>query len=175
MSKNILVGVLVVIALLLGLNLGGDKLVPASAPQLGALSGPDIQSPWLRVGGVQHEYRSKDLVTATSTVCSLQAPSATSTLTFASVNISTGTTTALTFVLGSATTAFATSTLIGAETWALGSGVTGALTHLATSSIATGNTKIPPNYFVNWRVNGLGASLTSDKLLGSCEAIFIVN
>jgi len=174
-KKNLLIGALVVVALLLGLNLGGDKLVPVEAPKLGALSSPDIQSNWLRVGGVLREYRSKELATATTTICSFQAPAATSTLVFASVNFSTGSSTAITLVLGSATTQFATSTLIGAETWAVGSGVTGAVTHVATSSIATGNTKIPPNYFVNWKVNGLGAALTSDKLLGTCVAEFVVN
>lgn len=53
---------------------------------LGAMASPDVSGNWLRVGGVLHWYKSMDTDSATTTICTMKSPAATSTLVFASVN-----------------------------------------------------------------------------------------
>lgn len=80
---------------------------------VGAISSPDIASNWIKVGGVEHYAQSMTLTQGASTTCSLQGPSATSTLVAAGVHFDTASSSALKVELGRANTAFATTTLIG--------------------------------------------------------------
>lgn len=66
-------------------------------PAVGALSGPDISSPYLRWGGVQRvQARTEAMNAASTTICSIQSPSSTSTLEFVAFQPSTATTAAVT-------------------------------------------------------------------------------
>lgn len=67
-------------------------------PAVGALAGPDIASPYLRWGGVAEWAGSRTMNgdAASTTICNIQAPTASSTLTFAGVRLNTGTGTAMT-------------------------------------------------------------------------------
>ena len=171
MNKKLLAGG-VVIALLagwVGAGLQPDPVAPA--PQLGALSGPDIQSPYLSVGGVRKEYRSSTL-SASTTPCALQAPAATSTLVNFGVRLSTASSTATVWTLAKATTAFATTTAF--DQFSVGSGALGAFyVGHASSTAPDENGVIAPSNYVVVGVQGT-AIADSTKLNGVCQAEFIV-
>ena len=79
---------------------------------VGAVSGPDIQSEYLNVNGVETWYKAIPFNTASTTRCALRAPiHATSTLSFEGV-VKAATTTDYTITLAKSATAFATTTLI---------------------------------------------------------------
>jgi hypothetical protein len=171
-NKHLLAGVVVALAFLgVGLWLAPEEKV--EVPVQGALSGPDIQSTWLRVGGIRHEYRYAALNTATTTPCALQSPAATSTLTHASLQIQTATSTATVWTAAKAASAFATTTLLGQ--FSLGSGALGTMNFASSTVTAVTDdiTVIAPNQYIVWGVQGTAISGTA-KLNGVCQAEFIV-
>src|SRR5574343_1230466 len=119
---------------------------------LGSLSSTEIYSPYVNFGGVQHEYREKDLATATTTPCALQSPSATSSLLHASLKITTGTSTATTWTVARATTPYATTTAF--QSFSLGSGANGYMMVGTASTTIDGLGIIPPNQYIVWGVAG---------------------
>jgi hypothetical protein len=84
---------------------------PAGTPSktLGAVSGPDIPSPYLQWGGVRTWNYVQDFVQSSTTVSSIVSPVATSTLTMATCQATEATSTALTITAVRATN-MATST-----------------------------------------------------------------
>ena len=53
---------------------------------------PDIMSPYITYGGVMHNSGGQVMAQSTTTICAIQAPSATSTLIWAAVDFSTSST-----------------------------------------------------------------------------------
>lgn len=176
MKKNALIGV--VAALILGIvwfERPAAPVAPAPAPALGSVSSPDIQTNWLRVGGVMHEYRSRALATATTTPCAIISPAATSTLLAATLQVTTASSTATTWTFATSTTAYATTSLY--NTFSLASGALGSM--VATTTNITGvvtndRTVFPPNTFLVWGVAGVSNPSDTSKLNGSCQAEFLV-
>lgn len=80
---------------------------------LGAISSPDIQSNWIKVGGVQLFAGHQTMRTATNTPCAIQGPSSTSTLMFFSAQEDVSSTTASFVEIAKSATAFATTTSLG--------------------------------------------------------------
>ena len=79
---------------------------------VGAFPGPDIQSEYLNVNGVESWFRAQPFNTSSTTRCALRAPiHATSTLSSEGV-VKAATTTDYTITLAKSATAFATTTLI---------------------------------------------------------------
>ncbi len=82
--KTVLVSgvVALVVALLAVFSFGGGETVREIVKErtLGAAAGPDIISPYLRWGGVATYRSAQAMNSATTTVCALRAPRATSTL-----------------------------------------------------------------------------------------------
>jgi hypothetical protein len=79
----------------------------------GAISSPDIPSPYLSFGGVRRwAGHSESLNQATTTVCAIQAPAATSTLISGGIRLSVSSTTSSTITIAKASTATATTTII---------------------------------------------------------------
>lgn len=117
MNKNIL-AISVTILLIIGV-LGfavGRMTVPVSKPAqvAGALAGPDIISPYFSVGNVRQWYaQTVNLTQASTTVCTLQSPNATSTLEEASIYESVSSTTASDIDLGMSSNPTATTTILG--------------------------------------------------------------
>lgn len=114
MNKNILsgIGIVAIIGLLL---IGAFKtqtvVVETPKQPLSGVSSPDIQSPYLTVGGVTHWYAHTEALTqATTTVCALQSPAATSTMTSANITFVVSSTTATTITLARSPSAFSTTT-----------------------------------------------------------------
>ena len=179
MNKQLIIGGLVAVLLAgwLGAALQPDPVTPA--PQLGALTGPDIPYTYLNIGGVRHEYRSMAFTGATSTPCSVVSPAATSTLVRSVLQINTGSTTATTWHFASSTGPNATTSLL-TNPISLGSGAQGTLAYMGTSTQpgitngVNGYSVLPPSSYVTWGFQGVISNYTSDKLIGSCVVEFVI-
>src|SRR3990167_112955 len=84
--------------------------------EVGAVTGPDITSPFISVNGIQTFYSKQEMRQSTSTPCALQSPkSATSTLTSFTAQFRVSSTSLLQVDIGKDDTAFATTTLLNAK------------------------------------------------------------
>src|SRR3990167_8936834 len=141
-----------------------DRFLPpkeesgVAAPIFGAISSPDIQSNWIRVGGVTTwSYRSDNLYAASTTICSIQAPLATSTLVSAALYLDIGSSTEFAVDIGKGLTPNSTSSalynafsvgenlkaMIRASTTPTTSGAESDLTFSAQVATNTGNGIVP--------------------------------
>lgn len=102
---------------------------------------------------------------ATTTLCAIKSPAATSSLRSASFNIFTGTSTAATIDLATSTTAFATTTNL-VSAFSVGSGATGNVSWFPSGT----NSTIAPNTYVI--VKTAGAGLGGYTYGGRCSAVF---
>ena len=138
--------------------------------KVGSLTGPIINSNFLTVGGITEYYWSTSLKTATTTICAIKSPAATSTMVFGSLSFTKGTTTAATLTMAQATTAYATTTAIGSQ-FVLAANNLG--TMVASTTNGAPYIQFAPNtYFVV----GLQSSTAVTNLAetGKCQAIFRV-
>lgn len=103
-----------------GLTMTGSidsSLSSVRTPLLGAATSPDISSPYFSYGDVRHWGRKTiSLTQATTTVCALQSPAATSTLMSGGINLSVSSTTASVVTIAKAATQYATTTAIATST-----------------------------------------------------------
>ena len=165
--KLLIIGVVTVAALILGglwiadMNSSVDQPDKRGETPAGALSGPDIPSDYLTVGGVRRNYYHQDMGRATTTICAARAPAATSTLegVFA-VFGSTATSAATTVTLGLGTNSNSTSTAF--TTVALDPNDS---THFSFAS----STVIGPN---NWVTLALKGGTGPHSPTGTCNFIF---
>lgn len=140
--------------------MGGSSV----ADKFGAVSSPDIPSPYFSYGDIRFwGAKTTSLTSATTTVCSLQSPAATSSLVTAAVRLTTSSTTASTVTLAKATTPYATTTSLGAiSVSANGQGVAVAST--------TGSHIFAPNtYFVV----GMQGNTGTFSPVGVCQATWM--
>jgi hypothetical protein len=172
MNNKLLVGIVITVILILGSFYLGNSINTRTVVRenLGALAGPDIPSQWLRVGGVLKEYRSQSMVAATTSLCAMLSPAATSTLDYVSWIITTGTSTAANIDIGTSTTAFATTTVLVANT-AVASGAQGQAQWSPSGSSANDNV-VSPSTYVNIKTGGAG--LSGYTFGGKCQAVFTV-
>ena len=113
-NKNIAVGVMALF--LVAFALVGIKFLPTvSTPNVFAgVSSPDVPSPYFSFGGVRlWAGMTQTLAQATTTVCAIQSPSATSSLQSAGIRFDTSSTTASIVTIAKATTQYATTTSLG--------------------------------------------------------------
>lgn len=164
MNKNIILTIAIATSLVLGF-VGATK--KSTEIQTGAVSSPYLQSQDFSYGGVLHFGAKTDSLTqATTTVCALQSPSATSTLLHASIRFSVSSTTASTVTLAKASTPYATTTSLGAVSLAANAqGIAVAST--------TGSHIFSPNTYFVVGMAGNGANTYSPT--GTCQATWIVN
>ena len=172
-KQNILVSsVIGVIAVLASVFLGGTQVVKDTVHEVvktGAISSPDLDSPYFSYGGVRRFGLRQQMHVATTTLCAIQAPAATSTLEFASFSITTGTSTAATIDIGTSTTAFATTTNLVAAV-SIGSGATGQQFWSPVGGSVNDLTMAPSTYVV---VKTAGAGLGGYTYGGTCQASFV--
>jgi len=160
-------------AIVAGVVVGGYSLVsPKAAPMFGALSGPDIPSLYLKWGGgngVRVIPTGRALATATTTVCAIQSPNATSTLRWAGVKFDVSSTTASTITLAKSATAFATTTQIG-ETVAVAANAQAFVLATSTAAQVIAQTTVfaPSQWFVVSMTGGTGTFSPT----GACQATF---
>lgn len=148
-------------------------VVPEGQPGIvGAVSGPDISSPYFSYGGVRHwGAETNTLTQGTTTVCAIQAPASTSTLTFASIQLSVSSSTQSRVVIAKATTPYATTTVLGSAVFAANS--QGTL--IATSTPVDGlneDKTFAPN---TWLVVGMQGGIGTFSPTGTCLATWVEN
>jgi len=169
-KSKVTIGIFIVTVLVLvGFIFKGNKGIetgPSDSVRLstnvGAVASPDIQSNYLRVGGVLTFYSHQDMNTATTTVCAMQSPAATSSVAFIGVDFVVSTTTATTIHIASASSAYATTTLlVPAQSIASGG--------KATYATTTPGTVIGPNTYV---VVGMQGGVGRFSPTGTCSAQF---
>lgn len=164
---------IVLVAVLAIATIGGYLFPQVKNFPVGSVAGPDSTYEYYSVNGVAEYKYSTPLNNASTTICSIKSPMATSTLLFASLNISTGTSTVLQIDMGHA---------VGnntATTTALGTKFDLATTKLATIIATTTNPAavvFGPGEYFNVRFSpGSAITNTVNSLKGACKAEFIVN
>lgn len=172
--KNIVTGSAVFLALVLSLlaftNQPGQVVIERPSEQLGALSSPDIPSPYISVGGLSMYSRRSPMVAATTTLCAIQSPASTSTLVMAGFQITTGTGTAATIDIGTSTTAFSTTTNLSAAN-SIAANAQGAA-YWSPVGGSVRDATMAPNEFVVIKTAGSG--LSGYTYGGTCVAQFNV-
>lgn len=149
---------------------------------LGSLAGPDIPFDYLCLGGVCTYTRKMSFIQATTTVCQLQSPAATSTLLMGgrtTVEVA-GATTSVIYTLAKNPTQFAlggnvsTTTLIGSQINLMATNATSTIVASSTSSQdANLATVFAPNQWLNISASAGGSAVpTGYSLDGVCTASF---
>lgn len=165
----ILAGVAVVAASYVVVTRPAEK--PVGNPPLGALSSPDISSPYISWGGVRTWGAHTDnLAAGTTTVCALQSPAATSTMRLGVIRFNFASTTNNVVVdLAKGTTFNATTTILGSAS--LSSGVQATFVASSTANtLVDGQYVFAPNqWFVVGLKGGLGG-VTGSAPSGACSA-----
>lgn len=175
MIKKLLVGILAVAVLFVGYVAfkGNDEVAPVVVPA-GALSSPDIASPYLSFGGVRRWAYTQDMRQASSTLCSIQAPAASSTLVSLTALFSTTAAIGATqYAFGNDPTAFSTTTIIVAP-YAAAAGAK--LEIVASTTMNTAfvlNGVVPPSTYINLKLSTSTAGVgTGFAPVGWCKAVF---
>lgn len=182
MNKNILTASGIVLALILG-TLGFLKqstvVIPAEVVAMlrkqGSVSGPDIQSPYFSFGGLHFwSQTTNSLPQATTTVCAIQSPTATSTLISASfiessTTAASGSLSGIRFVMAKSATAFASTTKLG-ELSITGIPMNFPLMASSTpvATDADDHTFKPSTYLTVSAIGAVGYNMT-----GSCSATWV--
>lgn len=167
--KTFFAGVAVaVVALLGGFYVGATH--SATAPQVGAVSSPDIQGPYFSTNGLTFYSYHIAMTKNASTTCAMKSPGATSTLTEAGIKIASSSSSQIIVEMGQAVNGYSTTTLIGTtQTVAAGAQAT----ILASTSPQTGagfaSITFAPNTYFNIKLTP-GANYPS----GTCDAMFMV-
>jgi len=137
----------------------------ASGKTLGSVSGPNTYLPFVANNNLQKYGQTVTLRVATTTVCAIKSPTATSSLTFSGVNLLRSSTTASVVTLAKATTPYATTTFLGSLS--LAANAQG--TVVATTSLPVGSAVFAPN---TWFVVGMSGGIGTFSPAGSCSAEF---
>lgn len=141
---------------------------------VGAFSSPDLQSPWFGFGGVRQWAGSMSMRTASTSLCSIQSPAATTTLVAATAYVTGGNTYANDYQLGFGIAQGATTTnLARLSIGANAAGVAIATSTNLVQSFGNGGKdgQIPPNTWINFNVSTTSASSLYAPT-GQCYAVF---
>ena len=140
--------------------------------EVGSLAaGPDINSPYLGVNGVNRYFYSTKLNNASSTLCAFKTPAATTTILNATLKINTGTTTSAFSVDINQNNVYSgsTSTLLSYGREYFPAGARGAIVASSTSGVI-----FPPNSFLVYTASFAESSFVSANALGGfCKATFL--
>lgn len=141
--------------------------------EAGATPGQIITSTDLTVGGLRSRSVKTPFNLATTTICSIKSPEATSTLVYASVNVKLASSTDNSIVdIARSTNTGATTTIIG-TTYNILAGAQATIVASTTATAATTVVFPPNNYMV---VNMKGGSINYFSPTGSgCSAVWMVN
>lgn len=144
LAGGVLLGILVGVWLLgVGINsLRADGAEPRDRvsgyedePTLGSASSPSVIDGCIDVEGIRTCYRKQAMRQATSTVCALRAPAATSTLVWGGISVRTASSSATIWDLAKASSGFATTTIIATST--IAASAQGAIAAASTTNATT--------------------------------------
>lgn len=162
---NKLIGGVAALALIIaGFAVAKPAQVVERTIQAGAVSSPDIMSPYFSFGGVKHwAGRTDSLTQATTTVCAIQSPTATSTIAWASALFTVSSTSATTVTLATSTTPYATTTLLTSTS--IAANAQGYINFQGASSNV-----MAPN---TWVVVGMAGGTGNFSPTGTCQVEFM--
>lgn len=130
----------------------------------------EILSPYISFNGILHWYSNGGFTAATTTVCAVQSPAATSTLVSASVVLNVSSTTATTVTLAKAASAFATTTILSNQ--AVSANAQATIVASSSPVLTTGAINdlvfAPSQWFVVSMAGGIGTFSPS----GTCRTEF---
>lgn len=183
MNMKYIGGAGIVLALVLGLigvfRPPKEIQVPTTQPpqqekKVGALTGPEVPYGYLTVGGIERVYQKGNFRTASTTVCNIVSPAATSTWTQSVLEINTVTSSIGRFSFGSSTASISATTSIIADNFVLASGGRGIFTVQASTTQNQVKNVAPPNSNFNWTVTGadVGGVSYGYTFGGNCHQIF---
>lgn len=148
-------------------------------PTLGALTNPLLPTNYFGFGGVVLFAGGRpsqvSLVQASTTVCAIQAPAATSTLLSALVRFDLASSTAMAVDIAKSSTAFATTTKIG-TTYTVAAGGQATIVASTTGSVAGDATLFAPNQWLVVKMEAVGpktALEVGNAPVGSCKAVWL--
>lgn len=174
MNKSIILGVVALVVSIVAVLTPG---MPGQNGQdgIGAVSGPDISSPYISINGVRTFYERAIPRNATTTICALRSPAATSTLISGAINITNASTTARMFEIGKGTTAFATTTtLTGQMNLAAGAKATYHVNDVEGGSADEAMVFAPSTFMVVSMLHSGSTAATNAAVTGACQATFEV-
>lgn len=147
-----------------------NTIVKEVEKRVGALSGPDLPYDYFSFGGVRRYAYKGNLITGTTTVCSIQSPVATSTLESAAIRFDISSTTASYVYIGKGANTNATTTILGQAP--LTANQKGTIIATTTPLDALDEDKIfAPNQFLNFGMKPTEAnSIGTFSPTGVCQA-----
>jgi hypothetical protein len=145
--------------------------VPQPEVPVGAVSGPEISSPYLIVNGVRTEYRSMKFSTSSTTRCALQSPTDKASVLSLEGIVSSATTTDYTLHIAKSATQYATTTQIRQETVTSNSAVVFPTASSTQSSLSDTNRIFAAG---EWLVVSTAGPTATAFDSGSCAATFSV-
>ena len=168
-TKKILIGVGIVVVLALGMTFPRtNPVVQQITQQLGANAGPDRFNPCESANGITTCFNKVSLIQASTTICSIVSPAATSTLVYGSLHMNVATTggaTTLTFAMA-VPGASASTTVINGGNLSVGAGA-------EANALASTTRLFPPNYRFNVTQAGGGSFIGGTfSETGVCQAVF---
>lgn len=144
------------------------KTVVQEVTKTGSVVSSELPDNNFSFGQVRRWAYGPKMNVATTSLCSIKSPAATSTLISAAFQIYTGTSTAATIDIGTSTTAFATTTNL-VSAFSVGSGAQGATGWTSAGGSVQDNV-MAPNTYVN--VKTAGAGLGGYTYGGKCTVVF---
>lgn len=168
MQNKLVTVVLAAAIIALGAYTFTHQTAPLPTQQVGAVSSPDISSPYLAWGGVR-EWRGSAAFNASSTLCAIQGPAATSTLQFANMAFTSQPAYTTSYMIGYSATKNATTTGLTALT----AEAAGELSPIvATTSVTVLKDGIvAPNAWINFNLSTSTAT-GLNQAIGRCSAGF---
>lgn len=171
-KQNIFNGVLAVAIVLVGFvaftKSVNTETVVKEVQKLGSVVSSELPDNNFSFGQVRRWAYGPKMNVATTTLCAIKSPSATSTLISAGLQVFTGTSTSATIDIGTSTTAFATTTNL-VSAFSLASGAVGATGWTSAGGSAQDNIMAPNTFVV---VKTAGAGLGGYTYGGKCTVVF---
>lgn len=163
-----------IVAVVIGIVVGGVVVASRNSDSLGSLASPDIPSKYISIGGARLETaQTYSLQQATNTVlCSLQSPSATSTLIAGGVTLTSATSGASSLSISKSSAQWTVDTLQIIATTSVASGAYASLSAASSTfnSEALSDRVFAPNTYMVIAQQGAGVL----NQTGSCSAIWSV-
>ena len=135
---------------------------------VGSVVSSEIPDNNFSVGGLRQWKYGPKMNVATTTLCAIKSPAATSSLISAAFQVYTGTSTAATIDIGTSTNAYSTTTNLAAA-FSIGSSATGANGWTSVGGSVQDNVMAPNTYVV---VKTAGAGLGGYTYGGRCSVVF---
>jgi len=169
-QKLLVVGVLVAV----GIGLAGlfkSPGIQTIVKDVGSVTGPDSYFQCETHNGIQSCFNRVSLTQATTTICAIKSPAATSTLAWATLHIDVSSSTTNTFTFARATTPYATTTVINISQPTVASGLEANIVATSSSLIFSPNTYFVVGQAGNSAANGSTITFSEN---GNCQAEFMV-